>query len=114
MWGHLRDDAARKTLIARGTFPPVMRNGSAEVALALDRPEAYAVWALASSGRRLERMPATVRGGRLAFTATVKGPRGARMCYEVVRAGGDVLDQVLQMSCQNEHVFCFRSGTWAS
>jgi hypothetical protein len=86
--GNAYADASRTTLVRRGKFPPVMRNGSAKVTLALDRPESYAVWALASSGRRQERLYATILDGKLAFTASVKGPHGARMFYEVVRHEG--------------------------
>ena len=63
----------------------MVRDGSAEVSLALANPGAYEVWGLATTGKRLEKVPATVRDGKLAFTATVKAAGGARMLYEVVR-----------------------------
>ena len=85
--GNVYADTAKTTLLKWGTSTPVVRNGSAEVALALAAPGAFEVWALATSGRRMEKVPSRVRDGRLAFTASVKGPHGARMLYEVVRAG---------------------------
>jgi hypothetical protein len=30
-------------------------------------------------------VPAEVKGGKLSFTASVDGPHGARMLYEIVR-----------------------------
>ena len=53
------------------------------MALALANPAPFTVWALETTGRRLEKMPASVEDGRLVFTADVKGPAGARMLYEV-------------------------------
>ena len=43
---------------------------------------------LDTAGKRLDKIPAAVRDGKLAFTATVKGSAGARMLYEVVRVAG--------------------------
>jgi hypothetical protein len=64
-----------------------MRNGTADIALAIDNLEACEVWGLDMSGKRLERIPAAARNGKLAFTASVKGLNGARMYYEIVRSG---------------------------
>ena len=36
-------------------------------------------------GRRLGAVPSEMRDGRLTFTASVDGPNGARMLYEIVR-----------------------------
>ena len=62
-----------------------MRNGTAQVALALAEPVAYTVYELETSGKRLGTVPAEVKDGKLCFTAAVDGPHGARMLYEVVR-----------------------------
>ena len=86
--GNIYADKAKTTLLKWGAYPPVVRSGSAAVTLALADPGAYEVWGLATTGKRLEKIPATVRDGKLAFTATVKGSAGARMLYEVVRVAG--------------------------
>jgi len=78
-------ERARKTLLSHGKLPHLVRVGRAEVALALKKPGAYAVYALATSGRRLEKMAAAVADGKLRFTASVAGAEGARMLYEIVR-----------------------------
>ena len=83
--GNVYADEAKQVLLKWGGKPPLVRDGSAEIALALEMPERYEVWALATSGRRLERIPSAVKDGKLTFTASVKGPNGARMIYEVVR-----------------------------
>jgi hypothetical protein len=83
--GNIYADKAKTTLLKWGSYPPVVRNGSAAVTLALADPGAYEVWGLATTGKRLEKIPATVRDGKLAFTATVKAADGARMLYEIVR-----------------------------
>ncbi|MBR1587082.1 MAG: hypothetical protein IJ658_02035, partial [Kiritimatiellae bacterium] len=82
--GNVYADKAKTTLLKWGAYPPVVRNGSAAVTLALADPGAYEVWGLATTGRRQEKIPAAVRDGKLAFTASVKAAGGARMLYEVV------------------------------
>ena len=64
---------------------PLARNGTAEIELELDGPEAFSVWEIATSGRRLGKIPAVASNGRLAFTASVKGDAGARMLYEIAK-----------------------------
>ena len=80
-------DMSRTMLLKWGAYPPIMRNGTANIALAIDRPEACNVWGLDMSGKRLERIPAAARNGKLSFAASVKGLNGARMYYEIVRSG---------------------------
>ena len=63
----------------------LVANGSADVVLSLEEPGSYAVWALATDGRRLARVPAVARGGRLAFTADVGGEGGTRIYYEITK-----------------------------
>ncbi len=82
--GNVYADKAKTTLLKWGSYPPLVRNGSAKVSLALASPDSYDVWSLATSGRRMERIPVSVRDGKLSFTATVEGAHGARMLYEVV------------------------------
>ena len=81
-------DSQMKTCLKFGGCPPLVRNGRARVALVLKKAAEYEVWALETSGRRVERVPSQVRNGRLHFTANVKGAGGARMLYEVVRGKG--------------------------
>lgn len=78
-------ERARKTLLAVGKLPHLVRVGQADVALALKAPESYGVYALATNGRRLEKLATTVVGGALRFTASVASPSGARMLYEIVK-----------------------------
>ena len=80
-------DTSRTMLLKWGAYPPVMRNGTADIVLAIDNPEACEVWGLDMSGKRLERIPAAVRNEKLAFTASVNGLNGARMYYEIVCNG---------------------------
>ena len=82
--GNVYADREKTTLLKWGTYPPLVRNGAATVSLALAEPHAYEVWALATTGRRVARLPVAVRDGRLEVTVSVKGPEGARMLYEVV------------------------------
>jgi hypothetical protein len=83
--GNVYADQAQTTLLKWGAYPPVVRNGSARIAIALANPGAYEVWGIATTGKRMEKIPSAVHGGQLAFTATVNAVGGARMLYEVVR-----------------------------
>jgi hypothetical protein len=78
-------EAERKTLLDWGRLPHLVRAGKAEVAIRLDSPAQYTVWALAPGGKRLAEVPVRVEGATLHFTADVAGDRdaGARMIYEV-------------------------------
>ena len=81
--GNVYADKAKTTLLKWGAYPPVVRNGSADVELALADPSAYAVWGLDTTGKRIGRVPSSVKNGKLAFKAAVDGPNGARMLYEI-------------------------------
>jgi len=83
--GNVYADKAKTTLIKWGAYPPLVRNGSAKVSLALSDPAAFTVWGLDTTGKRLDRIPSSVRDGKLVFTASVEGSHGARMLYEVAR-----------------------------
>ena len=74
-----------KTILLRFGKGSLVRNGTAQIALALAEPGAYTVYELETSGKRLGTVPAEVKGGKLSFTASVDGPHGARMLYEIVR-----------------------------
>jgi hypothetical protein len=79
-------EAARQTLLDWGQMPHLVRAGKAAIALRLQTPQAYRVWVLAPSGKRLAEAPAQVEGDTLRFTADVAGDpsAGARLLYEVV------------------------------
>ena len=82
--GNVYAEPAKRTLLKWGAYPPVVRNGRARIALVLDSPDRFSVWALETDGTRAERVPSEVRNDRLHFTADVKGAGGARMLYEVI------------------------------
>jgi hypothetical protein len=75
----------RKTLLAWGGLPHLVRAGKAEVTLRLESPKAYRVWVLAPSGKRLAEVPFQADNDTLRFTTDVAGDAasGARMLYEV-------------------------------
>lgn len=77
---------SRKTLLAWGDLPHLMRNGTAKIRLAVKPAKDYNVYVLSTSGRRLAKIPTHVVKGRLAFTVAVNGQADtATMLYEVVR-----------------------------
>ena len=65
------------------------RAGVADVALRLERPEEYAVWALDAVGNRMERIPTRIRDGRLVMSLGIRPGAPARFYYEVVRLVGE-------------------------
>ena len=77
---------SRKTLLAWGGLPHLMRNGTAEIRLAVNPAKDYNVYVLSTSGRRMAQIQTRVVKGRLAFTAAVNGPADtATMLYEIVK-----------------------------
>jgi hypothetical protein len=78
-------EGALQTLQEWGGLPHLVRDGSATFHIALAEPSAYTVWALSTSGKRLEKMDAKVDATGLVFTASVRGSNGARMLYEVAQ-----------------------------
>lgn len=78
-------DERMKTTLQWGTRA-LARNGSAKIEIELHEPESYKVYALAMSGARKERIPATVKDGRLSFFARTASPDGARLFYEIVKS----------------------------
>ena len=61
--------------------------GKAEVSLQLNDPDAYRVWALSTSGKRLAPVRSRTTARELIFTADVAslGEQGATLCYEVAK-----------------------------
>jgi len=72
------------TVVIKWGRRPLVRNGAAEISLALSAAEGYDVWELAANGRRVRKVACRVFAGRLCFTASVAGPDGARIMYEIV------------------------------
>ncbi len=77
---------SRKTLLAWGGLPHLVRNGKAEIRLAVKPADKFKVYVLSTGGRRLAQIPAHVVKGRLAFTAAVDTcPETAALLYEIVK-----------------------------
>lgn len=72
------------TMLLKWGSRPLVRNGAAEIALAISAPEEHVVWELAANGSRVRKMESSASNGLLTFTASVAGPDGARMMYEIV------------------------------
>ena len=83
-WAKYSDDSMTTTL--KWGARPLMRNGSAKVAVKHSDAAHCVVYALETSGRRLETIPSEAKDGWLVFTASVEGPQGARTLYEIVVA----------------------------
>ena len=84
--GSLFADSRRDLLMARGKGGVAVRNGSARITLAVDKPSAFKVFALGTDGTRGAAVPVeTTADGKLAFTASVRGAKGAQYLYELVR-----------------------------
>ena len=76
----------RKTLLAWGGLPHLVRSGTAEIRLAVKPAKDYKVYVLSTGGQRLGDVPCHVVKGRLAFTASVAGPSdSASMLYEIAK-----------------------------
>jgi hypothetical protein len=78
-------EKARRTLLAWGGLPHLVRAGKAEVRLKVGNAAGLKVYALATSGKRLGEVPSKVEGGAFVFTADVAGAakETAVLCYEV-------------------------------
>ena len=72
------------TVLLKWGKRPLAQNGTAEISLALDSPSKFEVWELAANGARVRKVESKAFDGRLGFTASISGPDGARMLYEIV------------------------------
>jgi hypothetical protein len=79
-------DESRRVLLARGAGGALIERGEAEVALKLDRPDAYDAYELDLSGSRRRKLDASVRNGHLVLAVGTAGPDGGRIYYEIVRS----------------------------
>jgi len=77
------DETARRTLKKWGDLPYLVRAGAAQVSLKSSRAAKLRVWALETDGTRAEEVPVRRQAGAIAFEVSVKGPKGARMLYEI-------------------------------
>ena len=78
-------DGTRKLLLDWGCQPILVRDGEAEVSLELSTNDHFIrVYALGTDGKREGFVESRLDGGRLSFTARIRGPHGACMAYEVV------------------------------
>ena len=77
-------DDTMTTLLAWGNRP-LARNGTVHVTIQVNEPKDCTVFELATNGERLGAIPAETADGLLRFTATVSGPNGARLFYEIAR-----------------------------
>jgi len=77
---------SRKTLLAWGGLPHLVRNGEAKIRLRGLPRKRYHVYALATSGRRMGECPSTrTNDGWIVFTAAVNNnPTTATLLYEIV------------------------------
>ncbi len=76
-------DMDRRLLLAWGGLPHLVLNGSATVTIRMQGADKAQVWALSMSGKRLARVPATVKDGALVIPLSVDAGGKARMIYEV-------------------------------
>lgn len=83
--GAVYADKARKLMIANGSAQKLVRSGVADIRLRLDNPERCKVFGLDAAGHRTGQIGARADNGHLFFTVSVRGEKGARICYEVVR-----------------------------
>ena len=83
--GTLFADSRGDLLMREGRGAALLRDGSATIELAVEKASAFRVFALATDGLRLAKIPTEVRDGILTFTADVRGAKGAQYIYELVR-----------------------------
>lgn len=80
-------DDRLQILVGWGDLPHLVRRGEVELSLQLPAPDHWQLWALSTSGRRLQRLGLQVAAGRLTATiGTASAPEhGAILTYELVR-----------------------------
>lgn len=75
----------RKMLLRWGTCP-LLEKGSANISLKLDKPSAYTVYELDTSGDRVRKIKTKATKTNLTFIVNTENPMGmGRMYYEIVR-----------------------------
>ena len=76
-------DSTRTLLIDWGKGGCLARVGAADVALKVENPENYVVYALGTEGRRKCTVPSHIVDGRISFTCSVRQSFGACLYYEI-------------------------------
>lgn len=77
------DDKMQKVL--KWGVRPLVRNGAADIELALLDAHGYTMYELDTAGRRKREIPAAVKNAKLCFSVSTAGPDGGRFCYEILR-----------------------------
>jgi hypothetical protein len=75
----------RRTVLSWGKMPYLVRAGRAELLVKMSEPEKATVWRIATNGKRIDQLKATVTPEGLLLPLDVKGPQGAQMMYEIVK-----------------------------
>lgn len=73
-------------LIAWGRQPYLIKNGSVNAELKLDNPQDVTVYCVDMSGKRLDKLPTTVKDGKLCFTLCIEKNGKAQLLYELTRS----------------------------
>lgn len=76
-------DGNTSILEKTGSLPLLARAGTVDFTLGIERPELFEVWACGTDGARKERIPSTVGGDGLSFTARISKGNPVRLVYEV-------------------------------
>jgi len=82
--GRVYANASLRTLCAAGGRT-LIRDGRAQIDLALEEAESCQVWGLDTTGRRTGRLSVRIQDGHLVFTASVRAEGMARLYYEIVK-----------------------------
>lgn len=79
-------EKARRTLLSWGELPHLVQRGRAKVGLKLDNPATITVYAISTSGERLDKVASQVNKGALEFIADTGLRAGdATLLYELAR-----------------------------
>ncbi|MEI6519789.1 MAG: hypothetical protein WCO98_07080 [bacterium] len=76
-------EKARRTLLAWGSLPYLVRTGTATVKIKVKDPAKTKVWGVTTAGKRTEEIKITVEGGQVVIPLDVNDNGKARMLYEV-------------------------------
>lgn len=83
--GAMFGERERRTLYSWGKLPHLVQAGAATVRIRVQQPERAVVYAINTSGKRLERVATRVERGELVVPLNTAGPDGkARLAYELV------------------------------
>ena len=77
-------DERRKAILKWGSKDIIVRDGEADVEIAVEKSKRYAVYALDTTGRRIDVIPSEVRNGWISFKARTLQRGGACLYYEIV------------------------------